>query len=312
MMNTGHSSRRTARHLLIGVLPLFLLACRQEPEIEGGVEQAGEEAARAVEAFDVTAEPLDSLIFEEKMAFIREQGIGDLPLGDAIVALGRTFVGSPYEPATLELPGPERLIVNLRELDCVTFVETVLAMVRITRAGTPDYASFQRELVRIRYRDGTLAGYPSRLHYFSEWISNNESKGIVRDVTAEIGGQVRPGGIGFMSANRDAYRQLGDPEVAAEIGRLEARLSGEQRYYIPQEALGRLASGIRNGDVIAATSTLDGLDVAHTGFAIWIGNQLHLMHAPLVGSVIEISERPLAQRIQGITAQNGVMVARPQ
>jgi hypothetical protein len=313
MTHAAQSGRRIARAMFIGVLPLLLLACRQEQaEFEGGVERAGEEAARGVEAFDVAAEPLDSLIFEEKMAFIRQQGIQDLPLGDAIVAIGRTFVGSPYQPGTLELPGPERLVVNLRELDCVTYVETVLAMARIIRAGTPDYASFQRELVRIRYRDGTLAGYPSRLHYFSEWISNNESKGIVRDVTAEIGGQGRPGGIGFMSAHRDAYRQLEDPEVAAEIGRIEARLSGEQRYYIPQEALGRVASGIRNGDVIAATSTLDGLDVAHTGLALWIGNQLHLMHAPLVGTVVEISERPLAQRIQGISAQNGVMVARPQ
>jgi hypothetical protein len=266
IMDRAKFSRRTAPVLFLGVLPLFLLSCGQEQvEIEGGVERAGEESARAVEAFEVTAEPLDSLIFEEKMALFRQQGIQDLPLGDAIVAIGRTFVGSPYEPGTLELPGPERLIVNLRELDCVTYVETVLAMARIIRAGTPDYGSFQRELVRIRYRDGTLAGYPSRLHYFSEWISNNESKGIVRDVTAEIGGQTRPGGIGFMSAHRDAYRQLEDGEVAAEIGRIEARLSGEVRHYIPQEALGRLASGIRNGDIIAATSTLEGLDVAHTG-----------------------------------------------
>jgi hypothetical protein len=297
--------------LVVGCLPLFLLACRQEPAVEGGVERAGEEAARAVAVFDVAAEPLDSIIFEERMAFVRDQGLADLPIGDAIVALGRTFVGSPYEPGTLELEGPERLVVNLRELDCVTFIEVVLAMVRIARAGTPDYGSFQQELARIRYRDGVLAGYPSRLHYFSEWISNNETKGIVRDVTADVGGQVRPGGIGFMTAQRDAYRQLEDPAVQAEIQEIEARLSGQTRYFIPQDAIARVATGIRNGDIIAATSTLDGLDVAHTGIAVWVGDQLHLMHAPLVGTVVEISERPLAQRIQGIRAQNGIMVARP-
>jgi hypothetical protein len=301
----------TRRALLMCALPFLLAACRQEPELEGGVERAGEEAARAVAVFDVAAEPLDSLIFEERMAFVRDQGLADLPIGEAIVALGRTFVGSPYEPGTLELEGPERLVVNLRELDCVTFIEVVLAMVRIVRAGTSDYASFQQELARIRYRDGVLAGYPSRLHYFSEWISNNEAKGIVQDVTAQVGGQVRPGGIGFMTAQRDAYRQLEDPTVYAEIEQIEARLSGQTRYFIPQEAIARHAGGIRNGDIIAATSTLDGLDVAHTGIAIWVGDQLHLMHAPLVGTVVEISERPLAQRIQGIRAQNGIMVARP-
>ncbi|HSJ23612.1 MAG TPA: N-acetylmuramoyl-L-alanine amidase-like domain-containing protein [Longimicrobiales bacterium] len=300
------------RGLLVMLLPVLLLACRQEEEIEGGVERSGGEAARAAMVFDVTAEPLDSIIFEEKMAWAREQGLETMPIGDAIVALGRTFVGSPYEPGTLELEGPERLVVNLRELDCVTFIEVVLAMVRTLQQGRGDYASFQQELVRIRYRDGTLAGYPSRLHYFSEWISNNESKGIVRDVTAEVGGQVRPGGIGFMTAHRDAYRQLEDPEVAAEIERIEARLSGEERYYIPQEAIAAHAAGIRNGDIIAATSTLDGLDIAHTGIAVWVGDRLHLMHAPLVGTVVEISERPLAERIQGISAQNGIMVARPQ
>jgi hypothetical protein len=159
-----------------------------------------------------------------------------MPVGDAIVALGRTFLGATYTPGTLEVEGPERLVVNLRELDCVTYVETVLAMVRILRAGTPDFESYKRELVRIRYRDGVLAGYPSRLHYFSEWISNNESKGIVQDVTAQLGGERRPGRT-FMTEHRDAYRQLARTEVAAEIGRIEATLSGRTRYYIPQASI---------------------------------------------------------------------------
>jgi hypothetical protein len=300
-----------ARGLLVAVLPLVLLACREDEAVEGGVERASGEAARVVEQFDVTDEPLDSLIFEERMAWAREQGLENMSRGDAIVALGRTFVGSPYEPGTLELEGPERLVVNLRQLDCVTYIEAVLAMVRIIQEGRPDYASFKQELVRIRYRDGTLAGYPSRLHYFSEWISNNEQKGIVRDVTAEVGGQVRPGGVGFMTAHRDAYRQLQDPGMAAEIEQIEARLSGDTRYFIPQEAIAAHAAGIRDGDIIAATSTMEGLDVAHTGIAIWVNGRLHLMHAPLVGTVVEISPRPLAERIRGISTQNGIMVARP-
>jgi hypothetical protein len=303
---------RGACGFLIGLIPLLLAGCAPAEEPAVGIERTGEEAARVAEVFDVTAEPLDSLIFEEKMAWARGQGLETMPIGDAIVALGRTFIGATYTPGTLELEGPERLIVNLRELDCVTYIESVLAMIRVLQAGTPDYASFQRELVRIRYRDGTLAGYPSRLHYFSEWISNNEAKGIVRDVTREVGGRARAGGLGFMSAHRESYRQLADPETATEIGRIEARLSGEERYYIPQESIRAMETGIRNGDIIAATSTLDGLDIAHTGFAVWVGDRLHLMHAPLVGSVVELSERPLAERLQRITAQDGIMVARPQ
>jgi hypothetical protein len=305
------SITRTARRLLFVLLAYSAAACVPDAEPEGGVERTGAEAARVAEIFDVTAEPLDSLIFEEKIEWARQMNLAGMDIGDAIVALGRTFVGAPYTPGTLEVEGPERLVVNLRELDCVTYIETVLAIVRIMRAGTPDYANFQRELLRIRYRDGVLAGYPSRLHYFSEWISNNAAKGLVRDVTAEVGGVRRPGDIGFMTTHREAYRQLQDEAVVAEIGEIEATLSGQVRHFIPQHAIAAAASQIRNGDIIAATSSLDGLDVAHTGFAIWIDSRLHLMHAPLVGSVVEISERPLAERIQRINTQNGIMVARP-
>jgi hypothetical protein len=55
-----------------------------------------------------------------------------------------------------------------------------------------------------------------------------------------------------------------------------------------------------------------GLDVVHTGFAVWEHGRLHLLHAPLKGSSVEISALPLADRIQGIPTQSGVMVARPQ
>jgi hypothetical protein len=80
---------------------------------------------------------------------------------------------------------------------------------------------------------------------------------------------------------------------------------------VPEEAIANVAEGIRTGDVIAATSTLPGLDIAHTGLALWVDGRLHLMHAPLVGSVVEISEVPLAERILRIEAQDGIMVGRP-
>lgn len=307
------SSSVHAVRAVFAVLVTAGAACAGDDGSDVTLDRTGTEAGPgAVAAFDVTMQPQDSIIFEERMAWALEQRLDTLPVGAAIAALGRTFVGAPYTPGTLEAEGPERLIVNLRELDCVTFVESVLAMARILDAGTPDFDSFKSELVRIRYRDGVLTGYPSRLHYFSEWIANNEQKGIIDDVTADLGGVVDPEDITFMTRNADAYRQLADTTVVAAIREMELELSGRDRHYIPQHAIDPISSGIQDGDIIAATSTLEGLDIAHTGFALWVDGQLHLMHAPLVGSVVEISERPLAERLQRIEAQDGIMVARPR
>ena len=188
----------------------------------------------------------------------------------------------------------------------------MLALARVIRAGDDDFESFQRELARIRYRGGVIDGYPSRLHYFSEWISDNEAKGIVQDITRELGGVADTEPIDFMSRNAGSYPKLADPANLEAIRETERRLSTRTRYVIPEDRIADVAPSIQNGDIIAATSSTRGLDVAHTGLAIWIDGRLHLMHAPLVGKTVEISELPLAQRIQRIEGQDGIMVARPR
>lgn len=252
----------------------------------------------------------DRAIFEDRMAWARAERLDTLPVPEIMARLGRTFVGEPYSPNSLDVPGPERLVLNLRELDCVTYVENMLAMARMIRAGRYDFETFQGELARIRYRDGEV-GYPTRLHYFSDWIADNERLGLVVDITRELGGEVETEPIDFMTSNPEAYRQLSDLENYEAIRDVERMLSGRTRYVIPQDRIADVESQIRDGDIIAATSSIEGLDVAHTGIAIWVDGRLHLMHAPLVGRDVEISELPLAERIPRIRGQNGIMVARP-
>jgi len=88
-------------------------------------------------------------------------------------------------------------------------------------------------------------------------------------------------------------------------------LSGLTRYRIPEEEISTWGTWIQNGDIIAATSTVDGLDVAHTGLAVWQDENLHLLHAPLVGESVELSTIPLADRILRLEGQDGIKVARP-
>ena len=261
----------------------------------------------------------DWQVLDSKVRWAVAHRLDTLPLGTAIARLGETFVGATYTPGTLEAPGPERVIINLREFDCVTFIENMLALTRFIRddgvaalasrpAAEARYAGYLQD---IRYRGGRLDGYPSRLHYFSEWLSDHAQRGRLELLAREWGGVQDLEPLSFMSAHPKAYRQLAAPGVADAIAAMEKRLkAGAPRWYIPEDRIASVAERIRDGDLIAATSTLPGLDVAHTGIALWQGGQLHLLHAPLVGKVVEISELPLAERILGLKAQDGIMVAR--
>ena len=264
--------------------------------------------------------PRDWEIAREQFTWARDQRPDTFPrFGDLLARIGERFVGTPYQPHTLEVPGPERLVINLEALDCVTFVENVLALARLAWADPPGLAAdpagfraaFRDELTRIRYRDGTLDGYASRLHYFSEWIADNEGAGLVDAISRELGGAPDGTAIDFMSTHPDAYRQLADPATLAEIARIEGRIGAVERFYIPEDEIAAAAHLIRDGDIIAATSTVAGLDIAHTGIAVWRDGALRLLHAPLVGSHVQLSDESLAERIVRIGGQDGIMVARP-
>lgn len=291
----------------------------------GEAAAAGNLAARDEEEIDPDAPwvetPADRRILRETVSWARDQGLEQLPVGEIMGLVGSTFVGVPYRESPLESAGEERLVVDLRGMDCVTFVEQVLAIGHVVRQAPEEELEddealaerFREALRRIRYRGGEIDGYPSRLHYFSDWIRDNEAKGFVEDLTRSMGGTRDERPVGFMSSNPDLYRQLREePELVDGIRRIEERLSGEERFFIPQEEIARRADRIRTGDVIAATSTVEGLDVAHTGIALWHGGRLHLLHAPLADGTVEISPRPLAERILEIEDQDGILVARPR
>ncbi len=262
----------------------------------------------------------DWAILRETVEWARGQSLHRLPVGEIMAMVGTTFVGTPYEPGTLELPGPEGLVVNLRALDCVTFVENLLAIGILLRTMPEDLLEseealrdrYREILTSIRYRGGELDGYSSRLHYFSEWIQDNEGSGLVRDLTEELGGERDTRPIHFMSSNPDAYRQLTEvPAYRDAVEELERELAPRARYRIPEDRIESVEDEIQNGDIIATTSNVDGLDIAHTGIALRHQGRIHMIHAPLVGESVEITELPLAERILRLGAQDGVMIARP-
>jgi len=317
------------RVLLPGLLlAITLSACggggeekAASPDVGDPSQEAWEGSARdLVERSDMAlGTQADWVIFQEKVRWAWEQGLDSVPIGDAVARLGASFVHTPYEAHTLDPPGPEKLVINFRGFDCVTFVENMLTLAHFLRAAPRDalddpvrYIPLYGDLLRdIRYRDGEMSGYPSRLHYFTDWIWNNQRKEKVQDLSSRLGGIVDPEPIDFMSSHPDAYHQLSDPAVLDAIRAAEGALNRGERFYIPQDDLARWVGSIRDGDIIAATSTVAGLDIAHTGIAFRVGSELHLLHAPLAGGVVEISSLPLVRRILGLSSQDGIMVARP-
>lgn len=226
------------------------------------------------------------------------------------IEIGQWFLATPYVEKTLELAGSEKLVINLTGLDCTTFLETVVTMSRLAEKGRFTFEDFERELEELRYREGNNEGYPSRLHYFSDWIYQNQQKGILADITQQIGGSPYPNVPSFMSENPKFYAQLADPFNLEKIKATESVIKERNYFFIPKSGISKLENNIQSGDLIAITTYMDNLDIVHTGFAIEKNGKIHLLHASSKNMEVEISEKPLREYLAGNKSQSGIMVAR--
>jgi len=242
-------------------------------------------------------------------------------LGRAAARVGELAGGSPYQPGTLDAylraggrpSGPEPLTLSLTRFDCVTLVESCLAVARLAaQPGAPTWARLGQEIERMRYRGGVRRGYPSRLHYFSEWITDGEGRGLVRDLGTELGAMDDARPLRFMTEHRDKYPALADGGVFQDIAAMERRLDGHPRRVVPTERIAEVADRIETGDVLAFATAIPGLDVTHAAFAYRnAGGTLGVLHAPLSGGVVEVARAPLPEYVGAIRQATGILVARP-
>ena len=209
----------------------------------------------------------------------------------------KKMLGVPYVAGTLDGNEEEQLVVLVDSLDCTTFVETVLAFCIADKRGERDYEGFKKALTHVRYRDGILNGYTSRLHYFSDWIRNNEQMGFVKECTSETAcSQPKELWLDFMTTHVDSYLPMKkNPELVKEMAVHEKNWQGTVVSYIPKENL-NLSSDelkIKDGDVLAMVTNIKGLDIVHVGFAFWKEGKLHLLHAS--SSAKKVIEDPQTQ-----------------
>jgi hypothetical protein len=258
----------------------------------------------------ITCSPKDKVAVEEKTKAI--EGLLQPNIGNTIVSVGKTFMKTPYVAKTLEIGVTETLVVNLHGLDCTTFVENVLAFSLLLRQKENSFDAFVKNLEVIRYKDGALDGYASRLHYFSEWIANNAEKGLLKDITGEIGGEEITKDIDFMSTHRNLYPFLTDDVNFEKIKASENYLNSQAICVLAQDKIIENEHLIQSGDIIALATSINGLDVTHTGIAIReIDGRIHLLHASTGSMEVEVSKKPLVEYLKGIKSNTGIMVARP-
>lgn len=254
----------------------------------------------------------DVEICNSKFQLALEKGLHNKPINEIIIEIGKSFIGLDYEANTLEKGDEEKLIVHLTGHDCYTFLESCIVFARCIQKEDTSFRCYQKELENIRYRNGKLDDYPSRLHYFSDWIYDMNRRGIAEDISKEIGGEQYNNYVNFMSTHPESYKRLkNNPDFMNEIKETEKEINKREYYYIPQGKIKSLEDKIQSGDILGITTNIEGLDISHTGIAIRLDNgRIHLLHAPNVGKKIEISEKPLAEYIQSKKNQTGIMVTR--
>lgn len=209
----------------------------------------------------------------------------------------KKMLGVPYVAGTLDGNEEEQLVVHVDQLDCTTFVETVLALCVADKRGERSFDGFKKALIDVRYRNGILDGYASRLHYFSDWIRNNEQMGFVKECTSETAcSQPKELWLDFMTTHVDSYLPMKkDPALVEVMAAQEKNWQGTVVSYIPKEKLNLSPEElkIKDGDILAMVTNIKGLDIVHVGFAFWKDNHLHLLHAS--SSAKKVIEDPKTQ-----------------
>lgn len=249
--------------------------------------------------------------FNEVRSKIIDSNWKALPIGSLVSKIGLELVEAPYVGGTLDGPGREVCTVDMLRLDCVTLFEVSLNMARIMHLGKDSIQDLVEAVTYTRYRDGILSDYTSRLHYTSEWIENNVKKGVVVDVTPQLGGVPFVLQLGFMSQNPKYYPALvAEPRYVEVMRTVEERINSTSRTIIPRQSIAKIESQLQDGDIIAIATSKKGLDYSHTGMIVRDGDRARFLHASSTKKKV-ILDGPISEYVGRLESNLGITVLRP-
>ncbi len=268
--------------------------------------------AESCEAYEIQYLPEDSL----RVVDILDDASQQQDNVNLILFIARKMLDIPYVAHTLEVNKTEKLVVNLRELDCTTFVENVLALYLCLQQNNNTFESFCDNLCKIRYRNGSEPHYVKRLHYFTDWIADNTTMGFCEEKQSPTPpfSATQTINVNFMSSHPDKYKMLCEnPDYVPYIKDMEKDLNGKKYKFIPKSEMGNstlLKDVILDGDIIATTTNINGLDIQHLGFAVWHSDGLHLLNASSLHHKVTEESMTLYQYLQKQKTMTGIRVIR--
>lgn len=235
----------------------------------------------------------------------------DRPINELAVLTGKYFLGTPYVASTLEKGDKEELVINLRELDCTTFVENVIALSNELKKGDEQsFRGYMNSLQSMRYRGGVIDGYISRIHYTSEWVNQNTK--FFHNITLDLGGKTIKKPLSFMSSNPHLYPKLKDnKESIGKMIEAENTLNRKNAYTLLEIAnIKEAEKDIRDGDIVIFGTRVSGLDYSHIGLLFWEDDTLKLLHASSVEKKVVVDKKSLEEYCTSSKTCTGITILR--
>ena len=191
-----------------------------------------------------------------------------------------------------------------------------MALTLCAKNNDRNYTAFKKYLRQLRYRQGVIKGYPSRLHYFTDWIEDKTDMGFVHEIQQSTAPftAVQTVKVNYMSQHPQSYLSLkAHPEYIEEIALQEKNLSGRRYHFIPKYMVKNtkvMRKIVRDGDIIAITCSKPGLDIAHLGFAVWRKDGLHLLNASQIHKRVIEEPMTLGKYLSKHSSHTGIRIIR--
>lgn len=288
---------------MILLMVLLLVACAPK--------QASQQAANAATTTRMRFHcESDTTVINDLLKKGYESGLKD---ANALVEFyARQLLGTPYVAHTLE-GDEEMLTINIHELDCLTFIESLYALTRTTLAKRMSWRDYAAHIENVRYRGGEMSDYSSRIHYMSEWIIDNHMRGNLVEVTPDLPhADYLVKNIDYMTHHVDSYRQLKNDTAMVE--RIRSHELRNHRFpYLKRSWLNDKAvkAALRSGDFVSLVTKIEGLDVSHNGIIIVDENgEPYLLDASMSGGKVMLESKPLFKFLERSKTNIGVRVFR--